>query len=112
MLIQRRFPAEYEAAIEKLFDEIEDELLSVPYGEEDPMRDAAERLEACATVTTRLSGISGQHVEKAIDLNNRLSAEVRTLREALAELEEEEPEYDPTDRPSGGFDIAALFSDL
>ena len=76
------------------------------------MRDDAERLGAFASVASRLSGISGEHVERALDLHNRLSAEVSTLNQKLAEFEEEEQEYEDHNPRSTGFDIAALFSDL
>ena len=65
--------------IERLFDDIENEVMSVEYEEEDEMRDAAERLGVLATVAKRLSNIPGEHVEQAMDLHNRLSTEVSAL---------------------------------
>ena len=111
-IAQREFPADYEQEIDELLTEIDDDLSSVEYGHGDQMRDAAERLDILALVAERLSRIAGEHVERAVDVNNRLAAEVSSLRDRLAELEDEEVDYEARNPLSAGFDIAALFSDL
>ena len=111
-LIKKAFPRAYAKEIEALMKQMEEELQLADGDEEDVLRSEAERLDALAAVAEGLAGFQGEHVEVAIELQNRLRSTAGDLRERATEIEEPEEESDDEGARATGFDIAALFSDL
>ena len=68
-----------------LLKQMEEELQTASGDEEDVLRSEAERLDALAAVAEGLAGFRGDHVEVAIELQNRLRSTAGDLRERATE---------------------------
>ena len=112
LIAKKSFPADYEEEIESLITEIRMELETIARDDPDLMETEAERMDSLATVARGLAGFTGEHVEVAIELQNRLVTTAEELREEAGAQRPEEPDYENESGGSTGFDIAALFSDL
>lgn len=112
LIAKQKFPEEYRAKIRALLTRIHNECTLRDYDDLEDVRAEAERLSTLAAVVRELSKISGSHVKKAKSLHSSLKLTASEAHYAADELEGPEPDYDFEDPRSGGFDIAALFSDL
>lgn len=112
LLANQKFPEEYQAKICALLARIDNECAVEDNDDLDDARAEAERLSTLAEVVRELSEISGDHAEKAKSLHPSLRLTACEAHSAADDLEGPEPEFDYEGWRSGGFDVAALFSDL